>query len=234
MRRIRMASLRRRARWASRSIGSTGATIVVFVPLAFISGVTGGFFKALAITMVAALVISLLYARFAIPLLAAHWLREKDAEAAERAGGLMGRLDTVYRRSSERAFARPGAFALVLGLALALGGLSCLHARTVRLHAEDGRGRLRARLQGPARRRARRHRPVASAGRADHPLYSRGRELFAPHRPATGRRTYRGRRGRLFHPPERWIAPADRAGHGRYPWPDRCAGPGARGRDLRN
>ena len=51
-------------------IGSTLATIVVFVPLAFISGVTGGFFKALAVTMVAALIVSLLYSRFVIPLLA--------------------------------------------------------------------------------------------------------------------------------------------------------------------
>ena len=39
--------------------GSTAATIVVFVPLAFITGVTGGFFKALAVTMVAALAVSL-------------------------------------------------------------------------------------------------------------------------------------------------------------------------------
>ncbi len=102
--------------------GSTGATIVVFVPLAFISGVTGGFFKALAITMVAALVISLLFARFVIPLLAAHWLREKDAEAAEKAGGFMGRLNRGYERAAARAFVRPGLFALVVGVALSLAG----------------------------------------------------------------------------------------------------------------
>ena len=102
--------------------GSTGATIVVFVPLAFISGVTGGFFKALAITMVAALVISLLFARFVIPLLAAHWLREKDAEAAEKAGGFMRRLNRGYERAAARAFVRPGLFALVVGGALSLAG----------------------------------------------------------------------------------------------------------------
>ena len=102
--------------------GSTGATIVVFVPLAFISGVTGGFFKALAITMVAALVISLLYARFAIPLLAARWLREKDADAAEKAGGFMNRLQHGYGRAADRAFARPGRFALMIGVVLALAG----------------------------------------------------------------------------------------------------------------
>ncbi len=104
-------------------LGSTGATIVVFVPLAFITGVTGGFFKALAITMVAALVISLLYARFVIPLLAANWLREKDAEAAERAGGFMGRLNHVYAAAARRAFVRPGLFALVVGVVMTAAGL---------------------------------------------------------------------------------------------------------------
>lgn len=99
--------------------GSTGATIVVFVPLAFISGVTGGFFKALAVTMVAALVISLLYARFVVPLLAAFWLRDKDAESAEKAEGLMTGLNRWYAKAADRSFTRPGAFALIVGVSLA-------------------------------------------------------------------------------------------------------------------
>ncbi len=103
-------------------IGSTLATIVVFLPLAFVSGVTGGFFKALAITMVAALVFSLIYARVVIPLVAAYWLRDKDAAAAERADGVMRRLEAGYTRVGDRAFARPGLFVLVLGIALALAG----------------------------------------------------------------------------------------------------------------
>ncbi len=102
--------------------GSTTATIVVFLPLAFISGVTGGFFKALALTMVAALTLSLLYARFVIPLAAAYWLRDKDAEAAERAGGFMGGLGRGYGRAADRAFARPGLFTLLLGIGMALLG----------------------------------------------------------------------------------------------------------------
>ena len=103
-------------------VGSTLATIVVFLPLAFVSGVTGGFFKALAITMVAALVFSLIYARVVIPLVAAYWLRDKDAAAAERADGVMRRLDRGYVRVGDRAFARPGRFVLVVGVALALFG----------------------------------------------------------------------------------------------------------------
>ena len=103
-------------------IGSTLATIVVFLPLAFVSGVTGGFFKALAVTMVAALVFSLIYARVVIPLVAAYWLRDSDAAAADKADGVMKRFERGYVRIGDRAFARPGSFALVLGVALALAG----------------------------------------------------------------------------------------------------------------
>jgi multidrug efflux pump subunit AcrB len=102
--------------------GSTGATIVVFLPLAFISGVTGGFFKSLAVTMVAALGVSLLYARFVIPLIAAHWLRDKDVEASEGAGGFMGRIVRVYDRAGDAAFARPGLLVAVVGIGLAIAG----------------------------------------------------------------------------------------------------------------
>ncbi|WP_308515401.1 efflux RND transporter permease subunit [Sphingomonas flavescens] len=100
--------------------GSTTATIIVFMPLAFISGVTGGFFQALAVTMVAALVVSLLYARFVIPLVAAHWLREEDAEKAERATGFVGRLFRGYDKAADRTFARP---VLAVALTAALLGL---------------------------------------------------------------------------------------------------------------
>ncbi len=102
--------------------GSTFATIIVFLPLAFISGVTGGFFKALAITIVAALGVSLLYARYVIPLISAYWLRSKDAEAAERAGGFMGRVTSAYARAGDRSFRRPGLFVVLVAGSLTLAG----------------------------------------------------------------------------------------------------------------
>ncbi|MBU6207258.1 MAG: efflux RND transporter permease subunit, partial [Alphaproteobacteria bacterium] len=105
-------------------LGSTLATIVVFVPLAFISGVTGGFFKALAVTMVAALVISLLYVRFVIPLLSANWLRKSDAEAAERADGIMAWLGRHYTRLLTRIHVRPKL--VVSATILILGALGVL------------------------------------------------------------------------------------------------------------
>lgn len=103
-------------------LGSTSATIIVFLPLAFISGVTGGFFKALAATMVAALVISLLFARFVVPLVSAHWLRERDAALADRAGAVLNPLLDRYDRSGARVFRRPAALAVVVALAMAFVG----------------------------------------------------------------------------------------------------------------
>ncbi|MDB5714924.1 MAG: efflux transporter permease subunit [Sphingomonadales bacterium] len=99
--------------------GSTMATIVVFLPLAFITGVTGGFFKALAVTMVAALGISLLYSRYVLPLIADRWLTLKDAEAAEKADRFMGGLITRYASGASNAMKRPALFVGFTALVMA-------------------------------------------------------------------------------------------------------------------
>jgi len=108
--------------------GSTGATIVVFLPLAFISGVSGGFFKALAVTMVAALTISLLYARYLIPLVCAHWLRTADAAAAERAAASLGPLVRFYHRVVVSVLAKPLRVGAIAVLAIAGAGLLSWYA----------------------------------------------------------------------------------------------------------
>jgi multidrug efflux pump subunit AcrB len=51
-------------------LGSSLATIIIFIPLAFLSGITGAFFKFLAVTMASALVISYILSAFVVPLLA--------------------------------------------------------------------------------------------------------------------------------------------------------------------
>ena len=51
-------------------VGSTLTTVVVFAPLGLLSGVVGDFFKALSITLSAAVLISLVLALYLIPLLA--------------------------------------------------------------------------------------------------------------------------------------------------------------------
>ncbi|MEA3004253.1 MAG: hypothetical protein QOH81_3041 [Sphingomonadales bacterium] len=111
--------------------GSTMATIVVFVPLAFISGVTGGFFKALAITMVAALGVSLLYARYVLPLVAERWLTLKDAESADKAERFVGGLRRNYAGLARRAFARPSLFVVLIAVVLlVIGTFSWMHVQS--------------------------------------------------------------------------------------------------------
>ncbi|NNM77739.1 efflux RND transporter permease subunit [Sphingomonas sp. ID1715] len=105
--------------------GSSLATIIIFLPLAFVSGVTGGFFKALALTMAAALILSLLYARFVIPLVAAAWLRPKDVEAAGKADRLMQRLERGHDWAERRTLGRPRLFVGIVAIAmLGLGYLA--------------------------------------------------------------------------------------------------------------
>lgn len=59
---------------------SSAATIVTHIPLAFLSGVSGSFFKALSLTIASVLGISFIVAWLAVPLLASHSLGEKDLE----------------------------------------------------------------------------------------------------------------------------------------------------------
>lgn len=102
--------------------GSTLATIIVFLPLAFISGVTGGFFQALAVTMTAALAVSLLYARYVLPVIAEHWLTLKDAKEADKADKLTHPINEKYAQAAHWAFARPGLFAGITAGLMVIGG----------------------------------------------------------------------------------------------------------------
>ena len=91
-------------------VGSSLSTIIIFAPLAFLSGVTGAFFKALSLTMAASLVISFLIAWLAVPILADHFLTEKDANQKE-GGVFTDWIHRAYQRLMGRILTTP---ALVL------------------------------------------------------------------------------------------------------------------------
>ncbi len=103
--------------------GSSGATIIIFAPLAFLSGVTGAFFKALSLTMAASLVISYLVAWLAVPLLADKLLNEKDA-AQKEGGAVTDWVHEHYERLMGRLFARPALILLGVVPLLLAGYLS--------------------------------------------------------------------------------------------------------------
>jgi CzcA family heavy metal efflux pump len=94
-------------------VGSTVTPIVVFLPLVTITGVTGTFFRALAVTVGIALLTSLALALTWTPALSHLLLRgERTASRAHdhapaHSAGIMGRLHRVYGRVLTSALAHP-------------------------------------------------------------------------------------------------------------------------------
>jgi len=89
-------------------IGSTLTPIVVFVPLVFLGGITAVFFRALAMTLVTALIASLLLAVLFTPVLARLLIRTRkkeeaavsvEAAEAKSEGRMMRRLTATYERA---------------------------------------------------------------------------------------------------------------------------------------
>jgi CzcA family heavy metal efflux pump len=99
--------------------GSSMATVIIFAPLAFLSGVTGAFFKALSLTMASSLVVSFLLAWLAVPLLSEHLLTRKDAER-EDSGPVFRRIQQGYLGLMQRLVRRPVLILLVIGPFLAV------------------------------------------------------------------------------------------------------------------
>jgi CzcA family heavy metal efflux pump len=82
-------------------IGSTITPVVVFLPLALLNGVTGVFFRSLALTMTVALLTSLVLALTFTPVLAERFIRikrQKTSELHDENGRVLSAIVTVYER----------------------------------------------------------------------------------------------------------------------------------------
>lgn len=80
-------------------VGSTMTPVVVFIPLAFLDGVAGVFFRALAVTMVIALLISLVLAVTWTPVTAGLLIRAsrgRSEDELEQGGPVLRRLIALY------------------------------------------------------------------------------------------------------------------------------------------
>jgi CzcA family heavy metal efflux pump len=119
--------------------GSSAATTVIFLPLAFLTGVTGAFFKALSLTMASALVISYLLTWIVVPLLSERLLDERHL--ADHAGGRSTqRLKHGYENLLKRWLQRPvWMLALVVPL-LGVGALAFTQVGTGFMPAMDEGG----------------------------------------------------------------------------------------------
>lgn len=87
-------------------IGSTLTPVVVFLPLTYLTGVPGVFFRALALTMVVALLTSLAIAVTLTPALGAAFIRRRGAvvqDELEQGGPILRRLIAMYEWAARRA-----------------------------------------------------------------------------------------------------------------------------------
>lgn len=101
--------------------GSSAATLVIFIPLAFLDGVTGAFFQALSLTMASGLLFSFVITWLAVPLAVAQGVI--GAGHGEGGGGA-GMIDRPYARCAAWMLRRPWLGALVLAPLVLLGGMA--------------------------------------------------------------------------------------------------------------
>jgi multidrug efflux pump subunit AcrB len=110
-------------------VGSTITPIVVFLPLISVAGVTGSFFRALAVTMTVALLASLLLALTWTPALSALLLGDGNGDEVEAAptraahheeSAVMLRVLNFHEKWLRRSLERPVAHFVICGL-LAVG-----------------------------------------------------------------------------------------------------------------
>lgn len=102
-------------------IGSTLTPVVVFLPLTYLNGMAGVFFRALGLTMVVALLVSLVLALTLTPSLAAWLIRGRrvgDASSSEEAGFILRPLLWVYEVSVRWALRHAWLTLLACGLVL--------------------------------------------------------------------------------------------------------------------
>jgi CzcA family heavy metal efflux pump len=104
--------------------GSSAATIVIFAPLAFLTGVAGAFFKALSITMAVALILSFLVAWWLVPVLVQSLASRRGHTSALDP---QGRFLRRYRGGLQALIAQPLLAVLGVVLLTAVGLVSFLN-----------------------------------------------------------------------------------------------------------
>ncbi len=116
-------------------VGSTLTPVVVFVPMAFLDGVPGVFFRALAITMTVSLLTSLVLALTLTPSLAGWIIRAAPrasgaAHSAEVGGPILRRLIALYEKTARLALRNRWTTAGLCGVLMVGGAMVYLRLST--------------------------------------------------------------------------------------------------------
>jgi CzcA family heavy metal efflux pump len=103
---------------------STATTVVVFLPLALLTGIPGFFFRALAFTLASALIVSLALALLVSPTLAARFLRNTGTMREDH--GVLNRVLDTYEPSLRWALKHRGAVFAASGIVLGITAILLL------------------------------------------------------------------------------------------------------------
>ena len=125
-------------------VGIGTVLTAVFIPMAFLQGSTGVIYRQFSVTIVAAMILSVIVALSLTPALCATLLRPGDLEPHGLAGRLFGGFNRAYLRTHERyrgtverMLGRTGRYMLVYGGLAALMGLLFIRLPTSFLPPED-------------------------------------------------------------------------------------------------
>lgn len=100
------------------------ATVIVFLPLSFLSGVAGEFFKALATTITILILFSVLTAYFVVPILFERFLHSHNTSNATHASALMKKVHLYYAHLITKLIRKPLIPLISVFILITLGGIS--------------------------------------------------------------------------------------------------------------
>ena len=189
VRQLRAAPAQRRSVFAAARemivplTGSSLVTTVIFVPLAFLTGVTGAFLRPLSLTVALTLAVSYVFALLVVPVLVHLLVRERDT-AQDDYGPRFARFLAAYERLLKKLLAAPRRSLAAAAVALVLGAVALVRLPTGFLPQLDEGGFVLD-YRAPAGTSLSRPTPAAR-GRAHPRRHPRGGDLFAPHGLALG------------------------------------------------
>jgi multidrug efflux pump subunit AcrB len=89
-------------------IATTMTIVAVFVPVSFMPGIPGQYFRQFGMTVAISVLFSLLVARLITPMMAAYLMRSKDADESHSGDGLVMRWYMAFVRATTKTWKIPG------------------------------------------------------------------------------------------------------------------------------
>ncbi len=123
-------------------VATTMAAVVVFLPVAFMGGIPGQFFRQFGLTVSVAVFCSLLVARLITPVMAAYWLKQQKEKHE------LGMIERLYDRSLSVVL-KHRLITVVAGIAFFAGSIALFKALPTSLVSRIDRGECNVNVELP-------------------------------------------------------------------------------------